>query len=500
MKHTKTFLSYFLFTFALLIGFYFTQAQTTLASEPNTLVKSDDGTVYYIAEISKGEHYRVPFTSAGAFLSYGFLSFDQVKPMDAQDIAIPENEYFAMPKNGTVICATETKGTDVAGECSLISEGIKHAFASQKGLTSNGYSLSQVFYGDTSFLEKSNTVIEYKVAHKPGTLIKYEDEYRYIFNDIAYAPISNQEVLKSWGWNDTSAVQANDNDLELLPMPDLEERQPGVFNLTSEGIDALALESIIFATVVGKTKLPNSERHNDQSELNDIENQFKDSEELNFYDALNYFDADSKSVMNKLSVLSQDLSAAEDKLARTTVQELDSYVAAGGNVAIIDALEIQSETKYRKELRAYFKKENAEWKLNFLASVKDVWNSLEGQEPVEGGGKTDLRLVSAKVNELSLDSEKNSMEIRLKNIGKTTINQYFIYATIGEYELVKPGDSSTSYSLKPNQEIILNIRLQDIIDMNILYGNQELEITVLDGALADQKLENNSIKLKHNIK
>src|SRR6185295_14871666 len=80
-------------------------------------VKSSDGTVWFIT--TEGSNtVRRPFTSFGAFQSYGFMSLSTVVDADAQDLAYPVGSFIP-PQDGKIFCATETKGTDVKGECSL---------------------------------------------------------------------------------------------------------------------------------------------------------------------------------------------------------------------------------------------------------------------------------------------------------------------------------------------------------------------------------------------
>src|SRR4051812_29210655 len=108
---------------------------TAHAAAAGEVYKTSDGTVWFITS----DMQRRPFTSAGAFLSYGFLSFSQVKTADANVTALPSGAFIA-PADGKIFCATETKGSDVKGECSLITGGQKAAFTSAEVFTGQGFS------------------------------------------------------------------------------------------------------------------------------------------------------------------------------------------------------------------------------------------------------------------------------------------------------------------------------------------------------------------------
>src|ERR1051326_8801110 len=117
-----------------------------------TNVSDSSGTVYMIVG---GQ--RRPYTSAGAFLSYGFNSWSSVVQANADDLALPVGSFIP-PQDGKIFCATATKGSDVKGECSLITGGQKAAFTSAANFTGRGFSFSRAQYGDSSFLSKTSNI------------------------------------------------------------------------------------------------------------------------------------------------------------------------------------------------------------------------------------------------------------------------------------------------------------------------------------------------------
>src|SRR5258708_22550113 len=86
-----------------------------------TKVVKSDGTV---GMIINGQ-FRA-YTSAGAFLSYGFNSFDSVVTANSDDLALPMGSFIP-PQDGKVICSD--RGAD-QGTCYLITAGQKAGFTS----------------------------------------------------------------------------------------------------------------------------------------------------------------------------------------------------------------------------------------------------------------------------------------------------------------------------------------------------------------------------------
>src|SRR5581483_8557971 len=113
-------------------------AANAAAHAVGTNISTPDGTVWMITSTGT----RRAYTSAGAFLSYGFNSWSQVVPASAEDLALPADASFIPPQDGTIFCATATKGSDVKGECSLVTAGTKAAFTSASVFTGLGFSFS----------------------------------------------------------------------------------------------------------------------------------------------------------------------------------------------------------------------------------------------------------------------------------------------------------------------------------------------------------------------
>lgn len=183
-----------------------TQVHAATAGE---VYKTADGTVWFITTDMK----RRPFTSWGAFQSYGFLSAAQVKTADAAVEALPSGDFIA-PQDGRIFCATATKGSDVNGECALITGGKKAAFTSSAVFTGQGFSFSRAFYGDSSFLMKTTDVSSASAQHLPGTLINNGGTVQLVVNGGLWGTPS-MDVFNSWGWSFADVVPANAADVTL---------------------------------------------------------------------------------------------------------------------------------------------------------------------------------------------------------------------------------------------------------------------------------------------
>jgi hypothetical protein len=176
----------------------------TSAHAAGSVIKGTDGTVYFIPT---GGATRLPFTSAGAFQSYGFLSWGQVMDANTADMSLPVGSFIA-PRDGSIFCASVTKGSDVKGECSLITGGMKAAFTSSAVFAGQGFSFKNAIYGDSSFLTKTSNIASSTDAHRTGVLINTKGLIQLV-GSTGLVGIPSMAVLDSWGYNTSTVVKAN---------------------------------------------------------------------------------------------------------------------------------------------------------------------------------------------------------------------------------------------------------------------------------------------------
>ncbi len=191
------------------------------APMPGEVYSTPDGTVWFITT----DMQKRPFTSAGAFLSYGFLSFSQVKAADASVTALPTGSFIA-PADGKIFCATETKGSDVKGECALITGGMKARFTSAAVFTGQGFSFSRAINGDSSFLSNTGNVDNASAGHLPGVLVNNSGTVQMIVSGGLWG-IPSPEVFNSWGYSFSDVVPANTADKALSQVGVIPARQAG---------------------------------------------------------------------------------------------------------------------------------------------------------------------------------------------------------------------------------------------------------------------------------
>jgi hypothetical protein len=163
----------------------------------------NDGTVYMI---TTGGQLR-PYTSAGAFLSYGFNNWNGVVQASADDLALSTGAFIP-PRDGKIVCSN--KGSDT-GTCYLITDGKKAAFTSATVFRGLGFSFSNTLSGDVSFLASAPNIGSPSQAHLPGTLVN-ENGTIYLVGDNGLLGVPDMNTLNSWGYASSDIVPANISD------------------------------------------------------------------------------------------------------------------------------------------------------------------------------------------------------------------------------------------------------------------------------------------------
>lgn len=162
-----------------------------------------NGTVYFI----NSSNQKQPYTSAGAFLSYGFNSWAGVQAASPEDLALPTGS-FVPPMDGSLI--------NDNGTVYIITKGSRAGFTSSAVFTGLGYSFSNVIPGDTSFMNTLTPVSSTAMAHLPGTLVN-ESGTVYLITSTGTQGIPSLAVFNSWGYSWNYVVPANSYDA-ALPM------------------------------------------------------------------------------------------------------------------------------------------------------------------------------------------------------------------------------------------------------------------------------------------
>lgn len=190
-------------------------SQAALHSEGQNVLSN--GTIYMIS----GGELR-PYTSAGAFLSYGFNNWNNVVQASSEDLALPIGSFIP-PRDGKVVCSD--RGVD-RNTCYLITNGQKSGFVSEKVFTDLGYNFKYVLTGDVSFLPSAENISDSSKAHLPGTLVNDQGTVKLI-SDSGTVGVPDMATLNSWGYSLIDVVPANEADKSLTQVAVLPTYTPG---------------------------------------------------------------------------------------------------------------------------------------------------------------------------------------------------------------------------------------------------------------------------------
>jgi hypothetical protein len=182
-------------------------------------VSDSSGTVYMVIG---GQ--RRPYTSAGAFTSYGFNSFASVVSASAEDLALPVGSFIP-PQDGSIVCSD--RGAD-KGTCYEISNGQKFGFTSAAVFTGLGFSFANSVSGDVSWMSSGSTLINNTTsAHLSGTLVNNGGTVQLVGNGSLLG-VPDLATFNSWGYSFSKVVPANSADKVMT--------QSGVFSARTAGM------------------------------------------------------------------------------------------------------------------------------------------------------------------------------------------------------------------------------------------------------------------------
>ncbi len=129
---------------------------------------------------------------------------------------------FITPRNGSLILDH--------GTVYIISGGKRQGFASKEAFLSLGYSFSQVYPADTSFMFTLPPIETFSQAHPGGTLINDQGTL-YVIKNNTKIGIPSMEVFSSWGYWLSEQVPANSFDRALPQGAVLQMRQSTQLNI-----------------------------------------------------------------------------------------------------------------------------------------------------------------------------------------------------------------------------------------------------------------------------
>lgn len=172
-------------------------------------VVDSNGSIWVITT-SNNQMVRRAYTSAGAFLSYGFNNWGQVVPAGSDDLVLPDGG-FVPPRDGKIICSD--RGSD-KGTCYLITGSQKAGFTSESVFKSLGYSFARATSGDVSWMASTSLIDNSNQTHRPGTLVN-DNGTIYLATQSGLLGIANMQTLNDWGYSLEDVVSANNFDRSL---------------------------------------------------------------------------------------------------------------------------------------------------------------------------------------------------------------------------------------------------------------------------------------------
>lgn len=196
---------------------------TFAAAHPVGTNVDASGTVWMIYNGQSGVCRRA-YTSAGAFLSYGFNSWSQVVAANADDLALPVcSEGFIPPQDGGIIFSD--RGSD-QGTGYVISGGMKYGFPTEAVFKGQGYSYSNATWADVSWMSMGGVVNDAAQAHVPGTLVNNGGTVQLVGNS-GLMGIPDIATFNSWGYSFAKVVPANAADTAKAQTGVMASRQAG---------------------------------------------------------------------------------------------------------------------------------------------------------------------------------------------------------------------------------------------------------------------------------
>ncbi|MEK7652196.1 MAG: trypsin-like peptidase domain-containing protein [Patescibacteria group bacterium] len=177
-----------------------------------------NGTIYMVST----DGQLRPYTSAGAYLSYGFNSWSNAVQANSDDLALPIGSFIP-PRDGKIVCSD--RGAD-KGTCYLITNGTKAGFTSADVFNKLGFSFKYALSGDVSFLIGTDNISDSTQTHLPGTLINDNGTIKLV-GTAGTVGVPSMDTLKSWGYSLVDVVKANSADKTIPQIDILASHAPG---------------------------------------------------------------------------------------------------------------------------------------------------------------------------------------------------------------------------------------------------------------------------------
>lgn len=200
-------------------------AAQAAAHAAGTNVLASDGTVWMVTP----EGTRRAYTSAGAFLSYGFNSWSTTVTANADDLALTAGGFIP-PQDGSITCSDRSPDQ---GTCYLISGGQKAGLTSAAVFTGRGFSFSNAKWGDVSWMGSYPSLVnDTTSANLPGVLVNNNGTVQLV-GTTGLLGIPDIATFNSWGYSFSKVVPANAADKAMTQTGVMAARIPGQLSPTA---------------------------------------------------------------------------------------------------------------------------------------------------------------------------------------------------------------------------------------------------------------------------
>lgn len=421
------------------------------AAHPAGTNVTNNGTVYMITD----DGQRRPYTSAGAFLSYGFNTWTSVAPASTEDMALPEGSFIP-PRDGKIVCSD--RGTD-KGTCYLITNSKRAAFVSAQVFKSLGFDFGKALYGDVSFLQQDADITSAGEQHRPGVLINKNGTI-YLVESGGLMGIPSMAVLSTWGYTAQDAVNANTPDGQLSQSSVVSARQGAQLSPGSKQASGGSLyQSYIDTYPSLPTKTISAPQ--DGALVIDLIKSIENLPSTDFSIAYPYMTANSVDMLTKIPDFKKYLESTTFSLPAMSAWNSKIEVYEGGVQALYTQTEIQTDSGYKNNIYWVCKKENGVWKWDLVGTLKLQQQMSLATNPNDtytaGTGTDGIAITNAFFSE---DNYVNDPEtwifVQIRNTGTTAINKFGILVYFNNIVVI---DTEAYYAMQPDQTLYLALPL-----------------------------------------
>ncbi|MBI5530191.1 MAG: hypothetical protein HY918_01690 [Candidatus Doudnabacteria bacterium] len=425
------------------------------AAHPAGTNVSNNGTIYMITDSGQ----RRPYTSAGAFLSYGFNTWATVQAATTEDMALPEGSFIP-PRDGKIVCSD--RGTD-KGTCYLITNGKRAAFVSAQVFTGLGFSFTKALTGDVSFLEKDTDISSSSSQHRSGVLIKVNGTV-YLVGSAGLLGVPSMDMLKTWGYSLDDVVNSNDSDSSLTQTSVISGRQgsqlmPGGDNSTPPS--NVSESSLIQSYIDTYPNLPTNviSAPQDGAQVIDLVSKIKNLPGSSYDTLAPYLSNSTLELVRQAPSMKKWLESSFVSLAGMNVTGSNVKVFEGGTTALFVEQKKQTGSGYTSETNWVCKKENGVWKWDLLGTYKygDIKAAILNPSNlyVSGNGTNDISIENAEYQGVAtINDPETWILLKIKNNGQNTIHKFDLLVKLNNVIII---NETESVELVPQQYVLLYV-------------------------------------------